>query len=348
MNKALEESMMSEPDEPNQIEAPETKDLVERFLEVKTPGVQAGDVMSEAGRKILGFHFARMIANESGTRLGEDIEALHDMRVATRRMRVALELFGTFFKKKALKPYRNGLRNTGRALGRVRDLDVFSDKLKGYLESQAEGERSGFEVFLSQWEARHTKAQSKLVRYLDSERYQAFAQGFGQFLNTPGGGAKRPKALQPTLARDVAPIMTYERLAAVRVYEGLIENATVEELHSLRIQLKKLRYLVEFLADVLGPEREEVVRAIKDLQDHLGNLNDADVACQILNAFVARLESEQATLPIGQRANPQAVLTYLAKQYDQRHRLIESFPGVWQRLMGREFSEALARAVAEI
>jgi len=46
--------------------------------------------MSEAGRKVLRTHFARMLANEAGTRLGEDIEELHDMRVATRRLRAVL------------------------------------------------------------------------------------------------------------------------------------------------------------------------------------------------------------------------------------------------------------------
>ncbi len=50
--------------------------------------------MSEAGRKTFRFHFRRMVYNEPGTRLGEDIEAMHDMRVATRRMRAAFRVFG--------------------------------------------------------------------------------------------------------------------------------------------------------------------------------------------------------------------------------------------------------------
>ena len=62
----------------------------------ETPGVGPDDPMSEAGRKTLRFHYQRMVHNEPGTRLGEDIEFLHDMRVATRRMRAAFRVFGSF------------------------------------------------------------------------------------------------------------------------------------------------------------------------------------------------------------------------------------------------------------
>ena len=79
------------------------EEFVNKVIKVNSPGILLADPMSEAGRKILGFHFARMINREAGTRSGEDIEALHDMRVAARRMRVALDLFGSFFKKKEVK-----------------------------------------------------------------------------------------------------------------------------------------------------------------------------------------------------------------------------------------------------
>ena len=81
-------------------------------------GVKPDDAMAEAGRKVLQFHFAHMLSHERGTRLGDDIEELHDMRVATRRMRAAFEVFGPFFRLKAIKPHLKGLRVAGRALDR--------------------------------------------------------------------------------------------------------------------------------------------------------------------------------------------------------------------------------------
>ena len=99
---------------------------------LKAPGVLPDDPMSEAGRKVLRFHFERMLAHEPGTRLGEDIEELHDMRVATRRMRSAFGVFSPYFDPDALQPFFKGLRRTGRALGGVRDLDVFMEKAQRY------------------------------------------------------------------------------------------------------------------------------------------------------------------------------------------------------------------------
>ena len=75
-------------------------------------GIHPHDLLSEAGRKVMRYHFAEMLRHEAGTRLGEDIEALHDMRVATRRLRAAFEVFGSAFDKKALKPHLDGLRDS--------------------------------------------------------------------------------------------------------------------------------------------------------------------------------------------------------------------------------------------
>ncbi len=80
-------------------------------------GILPDDSLAEAGRKVMRYHFAQMLRHEEGTRLGEDIEALHDMRVATRRLRAAFEVFGEAFEPDALKPHLKGLRATGRALG---------------------------------------------------------------------------------------------------------------------------------------------------------------------------------------------------------------------------------------
>lgn len=321
---------------------------IEKYLKLKTPGVLADDYMSEAGRKILSLQFVRMISHEPGTRLGADAEELHDMRVATRRMRVGLEFFGPFFKKKAISPYLKGLRGTARALGRVRDLDVYLGNLNNFLKSLPEEERLGYGILISQWKKKHKNAQLRMRDFLDSDRYQLFTQQFGLFLNNPGEGSKQRKAIQPNQVRDHAPMMIYERLAAVQPYGKILGYASVKELHSLRIELKKLRYVIEFFHDVLGPESKEVIRNIKVLQDHLGNLNDADVACQITNGFIAKLEKEQLVLPVQERVNPKFIFIYLSEKYDERHYLISTFYEAWHTIMDGEFSEKLAKAISLI
>ncbi|OQY30884.1 MAG: hypothetical protein B6I38_06680 [Anaerolineaceae bacterium 4572_5.1] len=325
-----------------------TDQNIKKELELKTQGILVDDLVAEAGRKILSLQFARMIGHEPGTRLGADAEELHDMRVATRRMRVAFEVFEPFFKKKAIKPYIKGLRGAARALGGVRDLDVFLDELNDYLASVPENERPEYKILLSQWREEHNKARLKMLRFLDSDRYQIFTQQFVQFLNTPDEGSRRLETVQPNQVREFAPKIIYERLAAVQSHERVLGNAAIKELHTLRIRLKKLRYTVEFFGDVLTSESKEIIRSIKILQDHLGKLNDADAACQMVNEFIAASEKEQSTLPVHERANPEPMFMYLAKKENERQRLLATFPQLWQTIMGKEFSEKLAEAISAL
>ena len=84
-----------------------------RLPTVKTPGVMAEDLHSEAGRKVLRFHLARMLAREPGTRDGADPEELHGMRVATRRMRAAWRVFGDAYQPDRTTAFRSPVARAG-------------------------------------------------------------------------------------------------------------------------------------------------------------------------------------------------------------------------------------------
>lgn len=308
----------------------------------KTPGVGPGDPMSEAGRKVLCFHFERMLQHEPGARLGEDIEALHDMRVTTRRMRAAFDVFGEFYKARVLKKHLKGLRAAGRALGAVRDLDVFMEKVARYQASLPETGRGGLEPLLEAWAARRERARAALIAHLDSEAFARFVEDFADFLATPGAGAKDAGAL----VRHVAPRLIYSCLEAVRRYETVIDTASVETLHALRIAFKRFRYTLEFFEEVLGPEAREVIEAVKVVQDHLGDLNDAHVAEGILREFAADYEQRQAGVQIAQRRSIDRVIQYMADRAAEKHRLMVTFPEAWAHFTRAEVRRALAAAVA--
>ena len=104
----------------------------------RSPGIGADDTLAEAGRKVLRMHLARMLANEAGTRDGEDIEDLHRMRVATRRMRAAWLVFDGAYRPRIARRYVRELRGVARALGDVRDLDVLLKGLDAYSDSLPE------------------------------------------------------------------------------------------------------------------------------------------------------------------------------------------------------------------
>ena len=314
----------------------------------KKTGIKADETMAEAGRKVLHFHFARMLSHEKGTRLGENIEELHDMRVATRRMRAAFEVFSSFFQPKAVKTHLKGLRASGRALGRVRDLDVFMEKAQHYLDTLPEDERPGLDPLLNTWQQERSDAREKMLVYLDSKGYGQFKEAFNEFVTTPGAGVRSNSKdkISSDLVRHVAPVLIYTRLAAVRAYESVVPNAAIEQLHALRIEFKKLRYTVEYFREVLGEEAGEVIDDIKTLQDHLGDLNDADVACRILREFIETWEEHQISLPLHERKNPEPVVAYLAAKHAERHHLMVTFPEAWARFTRPEFSKQVALAVS--
>ena len=116
------------------------------------PGLWLNEPMAEAVRKILRSQFQVMVDSEAGSRKGKNIDAVHDMRVATRRMRAAFRLFGSYFRPTAIAGFQKDLRKMGRALGAVRDLDVFNREAQIYLETLPEDRKDGLDPLFGQWE----------------------------------------------------------------------------------------------------------------------------------------------------------------------------------------------------
>ncbi len=324
---------------------------------LKRPGIDPDDPMSEAGRKILRFHWRRLLFHEPGTRLGQDIEALHDMRVATRRMRAALRVFADYYEAQAIAPLLKGLRRTGRALGAVRDLDVFRARVQAHLSTLPEAQRGDMDSFLAVLEEQRDTARQAMLAYLDSSRYARFKDRFTEFVETEGLGS-RPITLDegdphPYRVRHAAPVAVYERLAAVRAYDEwvTIPNPPLTRLHALRIACKRLRYTLEFFGEVLGPETPTLIKEVVALQDHLGELQDAVVASGILRDFLVwgTWGGDVAARPSPDRAAPvvaPGVAAYLAVRQAELQHLLVTFPQAWQRFNSTQFSRLVAQAVA--
>jgi len=323
---------------------------------LKQPGLDADDPMSEAGRKTFRFHLRRMLYYEPGTRQGQDIEDLHDMRVATRRMRAAFRVFGDYFEPQAVAPFLKGLRRTGQALGAVRDLDVFQQKVQAYRDTLPESYGSSLDGFLAVLEAQREAAREQMTDWLDSKRYHRFAEQFGEFVETLGMGSQPVAAKdgepRPFRVRHVAPMAIYERLADLRAYDEWVSipNPPVARLHALRIASKRLRYTIEFFAEVLGPDIKQTIKEVAALQDHLGGLQDAVVASAILRDFLVwgTWGPVTADWPMPGSEAPviaPGVAAYLAVRQTDLQQLLYAFPPVWERITGAEFSRRVAEAV---
>jgi CHAD domain-containing protein len=312
----------------------------------KTPGVHADEPMAEAGRKILRLHFLRMLANEDGTRKGKDIEALHDMRVATRRQRAIFRMVRPYFKRKVVRPFQAELRTLAGHLGAVRDLDVLIEAAEGYQSDSAVDLSQALEPLFDEWRKRRSTARDELAAYLNGDSYQAFTKRYKAFLSSPGTGVKHPAAgdsVPPHLVRHVLPGEIWGHYGRVRAYETVVPLASVETIHALRIEAKRLRYLLEFFSEVLRPSVAEAIEAIVALQDHAGELHDTDVTIGLLRDFLMR--SASTTLDPAVAA---AVGRYLKLKLARLSTLRRSLKRPLRRITSKRFRTILAKAVAEL
>ncbi|MDD5228168.1 MAG: CHAD domain-containing protein [Methylococcales bacterium] len=140
-------------------------------------GLQPTQALAEAGKKVLSHHFRNFLKCESDVRASENIEVLHDMRVATRQMRAAIRIFGQGFPPGALKFLKGGLKKTARALGSVRDLDVFIEKFTVYQRQCSPDEQTELAPLLEYCQLQRDRARAKLLVYLDSKTYKRFKAG---------------------------------------------------------------------------------------------------------------------------------------------------------------------------
>ena len=311
----------------------------------KTPGVRADEPMAEAGRKILRFHFKRMLANEEGARKGDDIEALHRMRVATRRQRGAFRIVRPYFKRKAVRAFRDELRTLAEHLGDVRDLDVLIEAAVSYQASLKRDAGAGLDPLLDEWRAQRDGARAKLLNHLDSEDYREFTARYDEFLSSDGAGVKATSddSPHPHLVCHVLPTEIWDHYGKLWAYETVLKWAPIETVHALRIEGKRLRYLLEFFAEALGTDLSDAIEALVALQDHIGELHDVDVTIGLLHDFLMR--ASQASID---PAAIEIIGQYLKLREARLRTLRRTLGRPWKRVAGKRLRSTLARAVAKL
>jgi triphosphatase len=255
------------------------------------------ETLDEAMAAIIANACAHWAANDAAARAGRDIEGVHQVRVALRRMRSALSLFKAYIPD----TQRDWLNGEARwlldELGSVRDLDVFAAELLPALtHDTAQPER--MPLLTTALRAARRLAQDKARMALESARAQRVLRRLETWL--PGHGWRimaedDVKDARSVLARDFALRALNKRLIKVLARGKRIDTLPISELHEIRIAVKKIRYGVEFFHTVLPKRRaEKLAVALKELQDSLGHLNDLDVAEQIVGQLTAATKNTTA------------------------------------------------------
>ncbi len=140
--------------------------------------IDTTDTISAAGRKIVLSELIQLRRHEDAVQSGDDHEAIHDMRVATRRMRSALRLLGAYYRPKEVKRLSRGLKELADELGTVRDLDVLLIDLR---------ERTDFTLaeVMERLEKDRAEAHDALTDALDGRGYKAFLGKLAAFATAP-------------------------------------------------------------------------------------------------------------------------------------------------------------------
>jgi CHAD domain-containing protein len=302
------------------------------------PGVLADDPLAEAGRKVLRLHLLRMLQAEHGSRDGH-VESVKKMRVATRRMRAAWRVFNGAYRQGLQRRYVGELRQVAQTLGAVRDMDVQLERLRDYLSSGATG--APIEPLVEELQRRRDDAREVLLDLLESKDYENFVNDYTEFVNTPNAGALA-NGDGPGLVREAAAGRIWRAYERLRAYDELVPYADVTTLHALRIDAKRMRYTLEFFGEVLPSSSATLVAELTAVQDHLGFMNDAQIAANLTRAW---LMERAAQLPIETR---RAAGAYLNSAERDVERLRRSFGRPWRTVMSRTFRRRLALAIGEL
>jgi CHAD domain-containing protein len=309
-------------------------------------GVLPTDSMTEAIRKVLRVQYEALLANKEGTQAGDDPIYLHDMRVATRRMRAALRIADPYVSGTAVARVRRDLRDLARAQGTVRDFDVLIEHGQQFRDALPADQQADMAGLLAAWEDARARARKRLVRLLQSREYRRLTKHMAAFLEEADAPPDQAGGARPYQVRHVVGSAIWAHYEAVRAYEAVMDGVTVPQLHALRIDGKYLRYTLEFFSEVLPDEVLALIRDVVAMQDQLGALHDADVAAGLVRAHLETAPKGKARRKAD--AAPPGLAAYLAAQERTVTDVHTHFATTWDTLAGPAWRARLAAVIAGI
>ncbi|MGI9534276.1 MAG: CHAD domain-containing protein [Thermodesulfobacteriota bacterium] len=227
-----------------------------------------------------------MKQNEEGIKNDIDTEFLHDFRVAVRRTRAALSQLEAVFPEEITDKAKKEFSTLGKMTNHLRDLDVYLLNKDRYKKMLPLDLHPGLEPVFNILESERIKEQKKITEYLNSDSYKNIINSWENLLlNREYETVKSHNSDTPVI--EIAKIFILKKYKKIIKTGNKIDEKTPDtDLHSLRIECKKLRYLLEFFTS-LFPQDEMmlIIKQLKKLQDNLGDFNDLCVQQESLKNF---------------------------------------------------------------
>jgi len=219
----------------------------------------------------------------------DDIEDIHDLRVASRRIRSVLNSFSDYLPKKQYKNWIKDIQAITKAYGKVRDIDVQLDLInKVYSATEDKNIKSGIRRVKLRLEQKRKSRQDKTTQQtrvlLDSAAIIELSDWTKSILE---------EAVEESVFSAELYQLGYKQiqnqLDEFLFYEVFIfDSHRVEELHAMRISAKKLRYALEVFSDLYSREIDFALDITKQAQDYLGEIHDCDVWIEFLPKFMEK------------------------------------------------------------
>ena len=253
------------------------------------PPIEPGQRSELAVRQILVHLLDTLRTNIDRVLEDLDPEPLHDLRVATRRTRSALSTIKGVLPDAVVNLFARDFKWLGTVTGPCRDLDVQLIEMNDF-QRRLEIADGSLDPLRKLIEKSRRDEHHRVCDALRSERFRRLIDGWDEILHTDTAGEPEPRnARRPVIDLARKKIhKAYRRF--VKRGAKLTDEAPEEALHRLRIDAKKLRYLLEFFADLYPEETaRRLVKELKRLQDSLGGFNDMAVQRARLASFAEEL-----------------------------------------------------------
>lgn len=267
----------------------------------------------------------QILVHDPGVRLGQDPEAVHLYRVATRRLRADLRTFSRLLDEDETKAIRDELRWLGHAVGPVRDLDVLGARFADHARELPDLDQRAASELLARLASSRSDAHQRLLEVLCSDRYD-------RTLRTLVDSASAPPIAARSERKAAKPATTLARRLVRRRWDQLADTVdaggdapTDRQLHEIRIAAKRCRYAAEAFAPVAGRPARRFASLVEDVQTVLGDYHDAVIAETWLRD--AAVELVDCRVAIG---------GLIARERRARARLRGEWPSVWHRASRRK------------
>ena len=252
-----------------------------------SPDMSAG----QAARKIWSSLIDFVHQNEAGIRADLDTEFLHDFRVALRRTRAGISQIRDVLTPSAKELFNTRLAELQKVTNRLRDLDVYlinKEHYKSMLPDEMQDELESLFLF---FESERKKEFSRVKRFLLTKKYKETLREWEQVLEN--GLINGPSADMPVTDLACQQITRrYRRI--LKRGTAIVDDTPDSELHALRIDCKKLRYLLEFFISLFPQEKTlRFIKQLKKLQDNLGEFNDLSMQKAELRRALELIPSQQ-------------------------------------------------------